>query len=151
MDTEQLIAVKNRVNRAWRTSCQYAAVRAELTDWETSRTPDGTPLLSAKITGFQRFHAMRSFGAHGVTLPTETEDGRLLPAEPQHPVLDYSTPGRIQCEWLETGVWVQLWYPDTALPTPAVLAALPKPQLPIAATPSGRLRFRRNKKERTAS
>ncbi|MGW5529453.1 hypothetical protein [Streptomyces xanthochromogenes] len=141
MDTEHLMAVKDRVEQAWTSTCQFARVRAELTDWRTSLTPDGTPLLSAKVTGFQRGHALRAFGADGATLPTEN----------QRPVLDYSTPGRIQCEWRDAGVWVQLWHPDTALPSPAVLAAFPKPQHPMAATPSGRLRFRRNKKERTTT
>ncbi|MGW1870956.1 hypothetical protein ACWCPS_36125 [Streptomyces mauvecolor] len=139
MDNERLVAVKERVQQAWEFRRQHRSVRSYLTGWHTSRTPDGAPMLSARVEGFDRSTALQGFVTDGII---------LAPGHSQGPVFDYSSPGRIQCEWRDGGVWVQLWHPDTTLPTPAVLAAFPKPQRPmaVAVTPSGRLRFRRNKK-----
>jgi hypothetical protein len=47
---------------------------------------------------------------------------RVAAGRCQQPTLDHSIPGRTACLWLDGGVWVELWHPDTAPATEAAPA-----------------------------
>ncbi|MBD3550824.1 hypothetical protein [Streptomyces sp. SP18CM02] len=155
--TADTALAKARLIRDWHDS--GAGRHADLTDWVQSTTPDGLPMMSARLDVLPPAGALAVFAARQeVTVALRSGAGDVLPA------LDYSVPGRTGCVWREGGVWVEVWHsnsPEVTAPRPGppVAAAAPPrpvpapPPRPPAVTPSGRLprrpanRFRRTPKE----
>lgn len=133
-------AVTEQAVRAWLLFTQERTVKARLSDWTTSRGPDGSPVITTRLVGPDADRWLRLF----------TSDYLLVLGRPgdQRPFFDYSTPGRVTCVWRSEGVWVQIWHPDTDPTDPG-----PRPEPPRAGVrrllkrPSGRLPFPRTRRK----
>lgn len=132
--------------RSWQLSIQYTKLLADLTDWEKSSAADGSPLLTARVSGPDQEKALLAFinGTTAVVLDTR--------AAHQRPSIDFSVPGRVVCLWRTGGVWVEMWHPAAPAqkrPSPALLADLPRVTGPLGTVrrlvsrPSARLPFSR--------
>ncbi|WP_331764480.1 hypothetical protein [Streptomyces anulatus] len=144
---------KHRLIRDWHDS--GAGRQATLTDWVQSTTVDGSPLVSARLTGPHPEDALEVFGARqeSYLALTRTFPGDVLPT------LDYTVPGRVACVWRQDGVWTEVWHPNTPgpptpRPGPPAAATVPSRPMPIpphtvAVTPSGRLPRRPANRTRT--
>ncbi|MFF7527302.1 hypothetical protein [Streptomyces pseudovenezuelae] len=102
--------------------------------WQEGTLPDGTPHLSAEMTGSSALEALHRFAADTMFF---LGDGDTRPA------FDYSVPGRTACVWRSRGVWVELWVPDTPN-TPVAPAQAVRRRL--LARPGARLPFTRNRR-----
>lgn len=133
--------------RSWQLFAREKGYTATVTDWRTEHTPDGTPLLSARVTGRGAGYALGRFARDFYVV--------LQPGDVR-PQFDISQPGRTVLVWRYGGVWVELWHPEGAdaavEPVPAALA--PEVAAPAATAsaarrlfllrrPSGRLPFTR--------
>ncbi|PVC80547.1 hypothetical protein DBP19_36025 [Streptomyces sp. CS090A] len=111
--TADTALAKARALRDWADS--GAGRHATLADWVQSTTPDGSPMMSARIDGPLPAGVLAVFGARQETYLAlaQTAPGDVLPA------LDYSDPDRTGCVWRQDGVWVEVWHPNTPeAPTP---------------------------------
>jgi hypothetical protein len=128
----------------WTTwACAHGFTANTLANWTVTHTPTGEPVLSARVTGPRAAEALKGFTIDGrICYPGSVHDSGVRPQA------DYDTPGRVQCVWNYGGVWVQLWRPDGARPTPAVLAALAPGRRTLwqRFSPSGRLTYTRTAK-----
>lgn len=112
--------------------------------WQKGTLPDGTPFLSAEMTGGSALEALHRFAADTMF---------FLGHGDTRPAFDYSVPGRTACVWRSHGVWVELWVPDT----PSVpVAPAQRARRRILSRSGARLPFTRNRrtaaqKETTAS
>ncbi|MGO1025626.1 hypothetical protein ACTOXX_34185 [Streptomyces rubiginosohelvolus] len=157
--TADTALAKARLIRDWYDS--GAGRHAALADWVQSTTPDGLPMVSARLDGPLPVGALAAFAAR-----QEVEVARRSGAGDVLPALDYSVPGRTGCVWRQDGVWVEVWHPNTPappVPRPGPPTAVTAPPRPVpappprqpAVTPSGRLprrpanRFRRTPKDPT--
>ncbi|THA22749.1 hypothetical protein E6R18_32910 [Streptomyces sp. A1277] len=128
----------------------------KLTDWATIRLDDGSLLVSARVVGPDPGTALEEFGVRQEERLGHSVDPA---AGDQPPTLDVSVPGRTACVWRVSGVWVEVWHPNTPTPPPGrsrpaqrVPRPVPAPpRHPAVVTPSGRLplgerltRMRRN-------
>lgn len=123
--------------------------KAVIPDWRTGTAADGRPRLTAQVTGPGAAHALELF----------VKDSFLMLGAPgdMRPRFDYSTPGRLSCVWRKSGVWVELWHPNTPAqastseapaPAPTTASSPPRPSIRRTLTrPGGRLPFTRRKKE----
>ncbi|MFJ1782452.1 hypothetical protein ACIOKA_37735 [Streptomyces anulatus] len=152
--TADTALAKARLIRDWYDS--GAGRQATLTDWVQSTTPDGSPMMSARLTGSHESHALALFGARQETyLALGSAPGDVLPS------LDCSVPGRTGLVWRHDGVWTEVWHPNTPeVPTPhpgppvaATVPSRPVPMPPrtVAVTPSGRLPRRPANRFRTTT
>ncbi|MEU8682928.1 hypothetical protein [Streptomyces sp. NPDC048611] len=106
---------------------------AFLTPWTLETAADGSPMVTARVTGPRAELAMREFA-------NDLEPAGSADLRPQ---VDYSENGVVACSWRRAGVWVRLWATDTApsrVPTPLAMPAKAR----ATAAPSGRLPYRRN-------
>jgi hypothetical protein len=135
--SETLDEVRAYADKAWSLFNKERDLAARLA-WETtSSAPDGSRLVSAQVAGQAAPHALRLFTS-GYPLV-------LGAAGDQRPQFDYSVLGRVACVWRKSGVWIELWIPDTATPA----AALPVPAPAVESSRyllGGRLPFTRNRR-----
>lgn len=138
---EAVHVVQQQAVRAWLLFTDERGVKATLTDWTTSRGPDGSPVLTAQIVGPQAARYLRLFTSeHPLVLGCPGD---------QRPAFDYSVPGRVACVWRSEGVWVEIWHPDTEH------GPDPRPEPPrtgvrrLLKRPSGRLPYTRNRHKDT--
>lgn len=111
---------------AWTLFTQTRNLRARIPDWRTRTTLGGQPVLSVEVAGPGAAHALRLFAADNDNYPlTGHGPGDLRPH------LDVDTPGRTVLMWRSSGVWVELWHPDTVTTLPAA----PTPPVRPAARP----------------
>ncbi|MFE3381353.1 hypothetical protein [Streptomyces anulatus] len=154
--TADTALAKHRLIRDWYNS--EAGHHAAPVDWVQSTTPDGVPMMSARLSAPLPAGVWSAFAARQeVAVAQRSDAGDVLPA------LDYSVPDRTACVWREGGVWVEVWHPNTPqAPTPrpgpptaatTFLRPIPAPPRTVAVTPSAPLprrpvnRFRRTPKE----
>lgn len=157
--TADTALAKARLTRDWYDS--GAGRHADLTDWVQSTTPDGLPMMSARLSAPLCAEMWSTFAAR-----QEVEVARRSGAGDVLPALDCSVPGRTGCVWREGGVWVEVWHSNTpeasaSRPGPPVASTVllrpvpAPPPRPPAVTPSAPLprrptnRFRRTPKEPT--
>ncbi|MER6602548.1 hypothetical protein [Streptomyces parvus] len=116
--TADTALAKARLIRDWHDS--GAGRHAALADWVQSTTPDGLPMVSARLDGPLCADMWAVFAARQeVAVALRSGAGDVLPA------LDYSVPGRTGCVWREGGVWVEVWHPNTPEPS------TPRPGPPV--------------------
>lgn len=136
-------AVKAQAVRSWLLFTEERGTKATLDDWTTSRGPDGSPVLTARIVGPNAARYLRLFTVdHPLIL------GR---AGDQRPGFDYTVPGRVICVWRSEGVWVQIWHPDND-PTDPDPGPTPLPRSGVRRLlkrPSARLPYTRNRRKET--
>ncbi|MFH8483667.1 hypothetical protein [Streptomyces sp. NPDC018055] len=126
--TADTALAKARLIRDWADS--GAGRHADLTDWVQSTTPDGLPMMSARLSAPLCAEMWSTFAARQETaVALRSGPGDVLPA------LDYSHPGRIGCVWREGGVWVEVWHPNT----PEAPAPRPGPPVAFRAPATGEL------------
>jgi hypothetical protein len=108
--------------------------------WREGTLPDGTPHLSARMTGDSALEALHRFASDSMF---------FLGSGDTRPAFDYSVPGRTACVWRSRGVWVELWVPDV----PSVSVAPVRPvRRRLLTRPGGRLPFtRRDKAKKEAT
>lgn len=124
--------VQRQAADAWKFAGPCKKYGALLAQWETETAADGSPMVTARVTGPHAEQAMCEF-ANGLEPVTASAEMR--------PQVDYSEDGVVACSWRRDEVWVRLWATDTAAapaPTPLVMPAR------VAPLPSGRLPYRRN-------
>lgn len=152
--TEAVTTAAEHAARSWQLFTREKGYTATVTDWRTEHTPDGTPLLSARVTGRGAGYALGRFARDFYVV--------LQPGDVR-PQFDISQPGRTVLVWRYGGVWVELWHPETvdavvepvpAAPAPPVVVSAPVAssaarRLFLLRRPSGRLPFTR--KSRTTS
>lgn len=145
--------VREYAQQAWTLFTRERNLTATLTWSEETATPDGGPLVSARVEGQGAAHALQRFTADCHV--------RLGAFGDQRPQFDYSVPNRVVCFWRKSGVWIELSAPASAveIPEPAVApepvqaAAAPTLTGSVAAALRGlgdRLPTTRRKKETTA-
>lgn len=147
--TDAVTAARTHAHDSWTFFTREKGYTATIPAWETSKTPDGSPLLSGRLVGRGAVWALRRFAsAYHLRLPH---------AGDVRPQSDLTQPGRTVLVWRYGGVWVELWHPETAdavvEPEPAAPAppvVVPAPVASSAARrlfllrrPSGRLPFTR--------
>ncbi|MFF6931544.1 hypothetical protein [Streptomyces californicus] len=116
--TADTALAKARLTRDWYDS--GAGRHADLTDWVQSTTPDGLPMMSARLSAPLCAEVWAVFAARQeATVALRSGAGDVLPA------LDYSVPDRTGCVWREDGVWVEVWHPNTPE------ASAPRPGPPV--------------------
>ncbi|MFF7631404.1 hypothetical protein [Streptomyces cyaneofuscatus] len=129
--TADTALAKARLIRDWEES--GAGRHATLVAWVQSTTPDGVPMMSARLDVLPPAGALAVFAARQeVAVALRSGAGDVLPA------LDYSVPGRIGCVWREGGVWVEVWHPNTPeapAPRPGPPVAVTAPPRPVPAPP----------------
>ncbi|MFR9794171.1 hypothetical protein ACL07V_37050 [Streptomyces sp. MB22_4] len=140
---------RDDTEKRWRTFTDFRSVHATL-DWTTRHeTPDGSPMVSARVTGKGAAHALHLFTADYVMVLNAPGDQR------SH--ADYSDPTRLATFWRTSGVWVELWVPSTAIAEP-VPAEVPPADPALVSTstgrpllgPSGQLTFPRRRSKETS-
>ncbi|WP_330328245.1 hypothetical protein [Streptomyces pseudovenezuelae] len=134
-----LTAVRIQACEAWQVFTRSRSLPATLTDWTTTKTPDGTPALTAMATGPDAEQVLRAFTADFHIRLTHSGDTRQC--------FDFSVPGRTACVRRSRGVWVQLWVPDS--PGVAV-APVQAARRRVLARPGARLPFTRNRRAKEA-
>jgi hypothetical protein len=152
--TDLLAEARSHATQSWRLFAQEKGLDAAIV-WEEGSTPDGSPLLSARVPGRRAGWALKTFARDfHVNLP--------FPGD-LRPQFDVTVPDRVVLVWRRDGVWVELWHPagasDTAEPArpvsePSVaVQADPVPTPPatparrsLFGRPSGRLPFTRRSK-----
>ncbi|MFK0288299.1 hypothetical protein ACIQVL_48685 [Streptomyces sp. NPDC090499] len=132
---------QEHAQKAWATFTQDRNLTERTTGWQTGISPDGSPTLSAQITGPDVAHALRLFTADSYVMLGQPGD--------QRPQFDYSVPGRTACVWRKYGVWIELWHPDSPETVSADTRAVRRRNLLSRA--SDRLPFTRRSKETTRS
>ncbi|MBE4790288.1 MULTISPECIES: hypothetical protein [Streptomyces] len=135
-------AVKAQAVRAWLLFTEERGTKARPDGWTTSRSPDGSPVLTAQIVGPDADRCLRLF----------TSEHPLILGCPgdQRPGFDYSVPGRVICVWRSEGVWVQIWHPDTDTTDPAPRPVPPRSGVRrLLQRPSARLPYTRNRRKET--
>jgi hypothetical protein len=162
-DTTDLLAeARDHAAQSWRLFAREKGLDPAAPSWVESRTPDGSPLLSARVPGRCAGWALRMFARDFYVNLPHPGDVR--------PQFDVTVSDRVVLVWRRDEVWVELWHPagasDTAEPAgpvsepPAAVHAAPVPTPPAAPArrllfgrPSGRLPFTRRKtpKENTAA
>jgi hypothetical protein len=152
--TDLLAEAREHATQSWKLFAREKGLDATAPAWEESRTPDGSPLLSARVPGRRAGWALKMFARDfHVNLP--------FPGDVR-PQFDVTVPDRVVLVWRRDGVWVELWHPAGAVETPepepavseppvAVQAAPTPPAVPAArrslfGRPSGRLPFTRRSK-----
>lgn len=110
---------------------------AQLKGWTTGTALDGSPMVTAEVTGPEAERAMWTFA--GQYPPAAMGPGACKPLFTCHE-------GRLECAWRSGGVWVRLWAPEQRHPKPtAPQTPRPATKPPTAAVrPSARLPYRRN-------
>lgn len=139
-----LDAAKEHATTSWYTFTRERNFTAIVPDWRTSTSPSGQPMLTCQVVGPGAANALHRFVADYHLHLANAGDVRQQ--------FDYSQPGRTGAVWRYSGVWVELWVPDTAPTTPEVSPA-PAPAVSLSSVraaarrsflrPSGRLPFTR--------
>jgi hypothetical protein len=149
---QALEAAREHAIKAWYLFTGNRGLKARIPDWRTSTAPDGSPVLSVEVAGPGAAHALNLFASQYYLILGHPGDLR--------PQFDITVPGRTVLVWRHTGVWVELWHPDTLPATPEPVQPAPEADTALisAAThrpllgPGGRLTFtRRSKKETTTA
>jgi len=115
-----LHAARLHADESWQLFTLDAAVPADTRpEWEEITT-DGGGLLSGRLIGSRPVWALDRFA----------RDFHLILAHPgdQRPQFDVTQPGRVVLVWRFSGVWVELWHPDTAVDGPAEEPLAPEPE-----------------------
>lgn len=122
-----LDAAIDEAQYVWRTHCiDRGILNADVSPWEPTSAPDGTPMLTGQATGRDALLLVQSMTALGRFALDKPGD--------QPPLLDVSAPGRVACVWRTGGVWVSLWAAEPIRP-----AVRPSPAPRRASAPAGRL------------
>jgi hypothetical protein len=101
-------AARDSATRNWSNRLAYRNRSVAQIRWTQTTTPDGTPMVSGRIDHPHAAELLLLFVKEGPLVLAEYA-GRC-----QQPTFDHSMPGRTSCLWLDGGVWVELWHPDTA-------------------------------------
>ncbi|MFM9780406.1 hypothetical protein [Streptomyces scabiei] len=135
-------AVKAQAVRSWLLFAEERGTKARLNDWTTSRGPDGSVVLTARVIGPEADRYLRLF----------TSEHPLILGRPgdQRPGFDYSVPGRVICVWRSEGVWVEIWHPDIDPTDPTPRPVPPRSGVRrLLQRPSARLPYTRNRRKET--
>ena len=140
VDDDNVTTARGHARAAWLLFARERRLHATLTGWQTGTAPDGSPQISAEVTGPGAAHALSRFTAgHDLVLGQPGD---------QRQTVDYSVPGRTACVWRKNGVWVELWCSDTpSTPSPPVQAPVRPVSQKARRGLGGRLPFPRRSKE----
>ena len=138
MTDDTVTAARDQATRAWTLFTQERNLRARIPDWRTTTSPDGHTNLSVEVAGPGAAHALRLFASQYHLVLGQPGD--------QRPTFDYSTPGRTACVWRSSGVWVELWHPDTVAHLPAAPVTRQPPRRGLLSRASDRLPYTRRTK-----
>lgn len=128
--TGDVTHAREHADQSWRAFAREKNLTDTLPLWEEGRTPDGSRLLSGRLTGVRVRYALSRFARDYFLV--------LGPADVQ-PQFDIDQPGRTVLVWRRHGVWVELWHPDTAVDDPQPVTPVqgaPVPSEAVAA-PAG--------------
>lgn len=140
MEEDAVTTARGHARAAWLLFSRERNLNAILDRWQTGTAPDGSPRISAQVTGTAAAYALRRFTADYHLVLGASGD--------QRQTVDFSTPGRTSCVWRKSGVWVELWHSDT--PTPAPIPSPTPSRAAVVKSRSGlgaRLAFTRRRKE----
>ncbi|GGS96620.1 hypothetical protein [Streptomyces violaceus] len=145
MTDDTVTAARVQATRAWTLFTQERNLRARIPDWRTTTSADGVTTLSVEVAGPGAAHALRLFASQYHLVLGQPGD--------QRPTFDYTTPGRTACVWRSSGVWVELWHPDTVAHLPAAPVTHQAPRRGLLSRASDRLPYTRRTtaKENTTS
>lgn len=141
-DDDNVTTARGHARAAWLLFTGERNLRPRLVDWQTGTAPDGSPQVSARVDGPGGADALRRFTAsHHLALGNP---GDLRQS------FDYTVPGRTACVWRSSGVWVELWHPDSPETAPAPVHAPSRPASAARWGLGGRLPYSRRRTETTA-
>jgi hypothetical protein len=137
------ITAKCLTIKHWR---ECGADRPEkLGNWKVTRGDDGRLHVSARMRGPNPADALQAFMRRQTFLISYRSEG---PWDDQMPQWDLTVPGRISAFWRLSGVWVEVWHPDTDTGPLTPVQADPVPSRQV---PGGRLPTTRRNKETTTA
>ncbi|MEU8469532.1 hypothetical protein AB0F30_16685 [Streptomyces sp. NPDC029006] len=123
--TPQAAAQEHAVH-SWTIAMATRDFTATLTAWTTNIAPDGSPIVSAEVTGPGAEDALDRFASeYHVHLP---HPGDLRPQ------FDIEATDRTVLVWRRDGVWVELWHPNPVPTRPGPAQTVPDAVQPASAS-----------------
>lgn len=118
-------AAREHATKSWLMFTDGRNVDSPAPAWEESVAPDGSHLLSGRVSGRRAVWALKAFAADFYLNLPHPGDIR--------PQFDIDVPDRTVLVWRRDGVWVELWHPTQAAEPPQ---AAPEPSTPVQGVPA---------------
>jgi len=120
-------AARQHATKSWQTFTNGRNVDSPTLEWVGTVAPDGSPLLSGRVSGRRAVWALRAFAADfHLNLPHPGD---------VRPQFDIEVADRVVLVWRRDGVWVELWHPAGAVDRAEPARTAPKPPQAVQGAP----------------